>query len=320
MRAEVIPSNISTNVVKGNKKKTLKKIMKCWQLYVLIFLPLVYLIVFCYYPMYGAQIAFKRFIPTLGIAGSPWVGFDNFTKFFNSYEFWRIMKNTIGVSVYGLIASFPFPILLAVCLNYAKNKIYMKSVQMITYMPYFISTVVMVGMLMQFMSTTGVVNNFLKSLGMQPIDFLARPEMYQSIYVWSGVWQGVGYSSIIYLAALSGVDQSLHEATIVDGANKFQRVWYIDLPFIMPTAIILLILSMGSILNTGFEKALLLQNPLNLRTSEVIDTYTYKIGLASDSMDYSYSTAIGLFKSVIGLVMLWGVNKLSRKFSDASLW
>lgn len=303
------------------KRKYIKKQLKnSWQLYVLLLLPVVYLLVFCYYPMYGIQIAFRRYSPIKGISRSQWVGLYYFKKFINSYEFIRLIKNTLVLSIYGLVAGFPFPIILALCLNYANNKKYMKTVQMVTYMPYFISTVVMVGILYQFLAPTGLFNNIVKMLGGGTVDFLGNPERYRHIYIWSGIWQGFGYGSVVYLSALSGIDPTLHEAAIVDGANKFQRMWHIDIPSILPTIIILLILNIGGILNTGFEKALLLQNPLNLRTSEVIDTYVYKIGLASDTMDYSYSTAIGLYKSIIGFILLASVNAISKKISDSSLW
>lgn len=297
------------------------KIRKCWRLYALIALPLIYIIIFKYVPMYGAQIAFKNFIVTKGILGSEWVGFKHFIRFFNSYEFWRLMSNTIVLSVYSLVAGFPFPIILALSLNYVKNKFFKKSVQMVTYAPHFISVVVMVGIILEMLDPrNGIVNTVLKLIGLTPINFMGVPEYFKSIYVWSGIWQSVGFGCIIYLAALSGIDPSLHEAAIVDGATKTQRMWHIDLPGIMPIAIIMLIMNTGHMLDVGFEKVLLMQNPLNLRTSEVIDTYVYKVGLASQAMNYSYSSAIGLFKSVINLILLVLVNKIAQKTKQASLW
>jgi len=297
------------------------KIRKCWRLYALIALPLIYIIIFKYVPMYGAQIAFKNFIVTKGILGSEWVGFKHFIRFFNSYEFWRLMSNTIVLSVYSLVAGFPFPIILALSLNYVKNKFFKKSVQMITYAPHFISVVVMVGIILEMLDPrNGIVNTVLKLIGLTPINFMGVPEYFKSIYVWSGIWQSVGFGCIIYLAALSGIDPSLHEAAIVDGATKMQRMWHIDLPGIMPIAIIMLIMNTGHMLDVGFEKVLLMQNPLNLRTSEVVDTYVYKVGLASQAMNYSYSSAIGLFKSVINLILLVLVNKIAQKTKQASLW
>lgn len=302
-------------------KQALMRMAQRWQLYVLVSPAVLFLLIFQYYPMYGAQIAFKRYIVTLGITGSPWIGFDHFTRFFNSYDFWLIMKNTIGLSLYELIAGFPFPILLALGLNYVKKAAFKKSVQMITYAPHFISVVVMVGMLLQFLDPrVGFINGFLGLFGFDPINFMAHASMFKSIYVWSSIWQNVGFACIIYLAALAGVDPTLHEAAVVDGATKVQRMWHIDIPGIMPIAIILLILNTGQMLNTGFEKVLLMQNPLNLRTSEVIDTYVYKVGLVSQAANFSYATAIGLFKSVISLILLFSVNKLAKKTGQSSLW
>jgi len=299
----------------------LKRMKRSWRLYVLIALPLIYIIIFKYVPMYGAQIAFKDFVVTKGIAGSDWAGFKHFVRFFNSYEFWRLMNNTIVLSVYSLVAGFPFPIILALSLNYVRNVYFKKSVQMITYAPYFISVVVMVGIIFEMLDPrNGIVNTLIKALGFEPVNFMGVPEYFKSIYVWSGIWQNVGFACIIYLAALTSIDPSLHEAAVVDGASKLQRMWYIDLPGIMPIAIIMLILNTGHMLDVGFEKVLLMQNPLNLRTSEVIDTYVYKVGLASQAMNYSYSSAIGLFKSVVNLILLVAVNKIAQKTRQASLW
>lgn len=298
-----------------------KNVRKCWQLYLLMLAPFIYLVIFKYWPMYGALISFQDFVPTKGFWGSDWVGLKHFVRFFDSYEFWRIMKNTLILSLYSLVAGFPFPILLALCLNYVNQRFFKKSVQMITYAPHFISVVVMVGIILQLLDPRiGVVNMILQFLGFQPINFMGSPDLFKSIYVWSGIWQNVGFSCIIYLAALSSIDPSLHEAAVVDGASKLQRMWHIDLPGIVPVAVILLILNTGNILDTGFEKVLLMQNPLNLSTSEVIDTYVYKVGLASTAINYSYSSAIGLFKSVINLILLVLVNRIARKVGETSLW
>lgn len=298
-----------------------KQIKKSWQLYVLLALPVIYVLVFKYYPMYGAQIAFKDYIASKGVAGSEWVGMKHFIRFFNSYEFGKLMKNTLIISVYSLLAGIPFPIILALSLNYVKNQLFKKSVQMITYAPHFISVVVMVGIIIELLDPrNGLVNMLLGQLGFETINFMAKPEYFSSIYVWSGIWQNVGFSCIIYLAALAGVDPAQHEAAVIDGASKFQRMLHIDLPSIVPVMIILLILNTGHILDLGFEKVLLLQNPLNVRTSEVIDTFVYKVGLASQAMNYSYSTAINLFKSVIGLILLISVNQMAKKAKQESLW
>ncbi|UQZ81486.1 putative multiple-sugar transport system permease YteP [Paenibacillus konkukensis] len=315
-------SGIQTEVsVAAKSGAPLKKIRKVWRLYVLIALPLIYIIIFKYIPMYGAQIAFKNFIVTKGIWGSEWVGLKHFIRFFNSYEFWRLMNNTIVLSVYSLVAGFPFPIILALSLNYVKNKLFKKSVQMVTYAPHFISVVVMVGLILEMLDPrNGIVNAALKLVGLQTVNFMGVPEYFKSIYVWSGIWQSVGFGCIIYLAALASIDPSLHEAAVVDGASKLRRMWHIDIPGIMPIAIIMLIMNTGHMLDVGFEKVLLMQNPLNLRTSEVIDTYVYKVGLTSQAINYSYSSAIGLFKSVINLILLVVVNKIAQKTKQASLW
>jgi putative aldouronate transport system permease protein len=298
-----------------------KQMKKSWQLYALLVLPVIYVLVFKYYPMYGAQIAFKDYVASKGVAGSEWVGLKHFIRFFNSYEFGKLMKNTLIISVYSLLAGIPFPIILALSLNYVKNQLFKKSVQMITYAPHFISVVVMVGIILELLDPrNGLVNMLLSQLGFEPINFMAKPEYFSSIYVWSGIWQNVGFSCIIYLAALAGVDPAQHEAAVIDGASKFQRMLHIDLPSIIPVMIILLILNTGHILDLGFEKVLLLQNPLNARTSEVIDTFVYKVGLASQAMNYSYSTAINLFKSVIGLILLISVNQMAKKAKQESLW
>lgn len=311
--------DISTNNL--SKNTAAKQIIKNWQLYLLIALPIAYIIIFNYIPMYGAQIAFKNFNPVIGIWKSPWVGLENFRRFFHSYEFSRLMWNTILLSVYSLLAGFPFPIILALMLNYVNNERFKKTVQMVTYAPNFISTVVMVGMILQFLSPqTGIINNLLEKLGMERINFMAKPEYFRHIYVWSGIWQTTGFGSIIYIAALAAIDPQLHEAAIVDGATKWQRIWNIDIPGIMPTAIILLILNTGNILNVGFEKVLLMQTPLNLRTSEVIGTYVYKIGLASQVANYSYPAAIGLFQSLVGFVLLVIVNNIAKRIGETSLW
>ncbi|NRF94153.1 sugar ABC transporter permease [Paenibacillus frigoriresistens] len=298
-----------------------KQMKKSWQLYALLALPVIYVLVFKYYPMYGAQIAFKDYIASKGVAGSEWVGMKHFIRFFNSYEFVKLMKNTLFISLYSLLAGIPFPIILALSLNYVKNQFFKKSVQLITYAPHFISVVVMVGIIMELLDPrNGLVNMLLGQLGFKTINFMAKPEYFSSIYVWSGIWQNVGFSCIIYLAALAGVDPAQHEAAVIDGASKFQRMLHIDLPSIVPVMIILLILNTGHILDLGFEKVLLLQNPLNARTSEVIDTFVYKVGLASQAMNYSYSTAINLFKSVIGLILLISVNQMAKKAKQESLW
>lgn len=275
--------------------------------------------IFSYVPLYGLQIAFRRFSPKKGIWGSPWVGLDHFVRYFEGPYFWSTLSNTFILSLYSLIAGFPIPIILALMLNSFNHKRYRKVIQTVTYAPNFISTVVMAGMLLLFLSpSVGVVNELLGALGIAPVNFMGEKTLWRHIYVWSGVWQNTGWNSVIFFAALAGVSPELHEAAIVDGATKFQRIRYIDLPTIMPTATILLIMNCGSILSVGFEKAFLLQNDLNLSVSEIISTYTYKVGLVQN--DLSYSTAIGLFNSAVNAILLILVNRISDKLSGTSLW
>jgi multiple sugar transport system permease protein/putative aldouronate transport system permease protein len=293
---------------------TLDRVRKHWQLYVLLALPLGYLLVFHYWPMYGAQIAFRNFNAVQGVTGSPWVGLRHFNRFISSYDFTRTLRNTLVLSLYSLVAGFPFPIILALGLNYVTRNWFKKTVQMVTYAPYFISVVVMVGIILQLLApNTGLVNQMLQRLGLPQVNFMGKPALFPHIYVWSGVWQTVGFSCVIYLAALTSVDPTLHEAATVDGASKLQRMWHIDLPEIMPLAMVLLILSLGGLLSTGFEKILLLQNPVNIRTSEVIDTYVYRVGLASAVPNYSYAAAIGLFKSVVGFALVMLVDRFAKR-------
>lgn len=292
---------------------------KNWILYAMILPVVAYYIIFAYVPMSGIQLAFKDYIIKKGIWGSPWVGFKQFERFFSNYNFKLLIKNTIGISLYSLLVGFPIPIIFALMLNYLKNRFLKKTVQMVSYAPYFISTVVMCGMITIFLNPdTGIFNTIRNVFGLESIDFLGKPGMFKSIYVWTGVWQGMGWSSIIYISALSGVDQQLHEAAIVDGASKLQRIIHIDLPSLKPTIVMLLILQMGQIMNVGFEKVFLLQNSLNMKTSDVISTYVYRVGLVQN--DYSYSTAVGLFNSIINLMLIVMANFLSKKFADESLW
>ena len=280
---------------------------------------MLYYIIFSYVPMYGVLLAFKDYKIKLGILGSPWVGFEHFQRFFSAYNFKRLLMNTVGLSVYGMIAGFPIPIIFALMLNYLRHHKLKKAVQMVSYAPYFISTVVICGMISIFMSQdSGIFNVIRGFFGMEPVDFLAKPEWFKHIYVWSGIWQGMGWSSIIYISALAGVDYEMHEAAIVDGATKIQRMIHIDLPSIKPTILMLFILQMGGLLGVGFEKVYLLQNSLNRSAASVISTYVYEVGLVNS--DYGYSTAVGLFNSVISLVLVVTANQLSKKFAGESLF
>lgn len=290
-----------------------------WHLYLLILPAVVWTVIFCYWPMYGVQIAFKDFSFGAGIAGSEWVGFEHFQRFFDAPSFYQVLRNTIGISLYGLIVGFPLPIILALMLNELRSRKFKKSVQMITYMPYFISTVAVSGMILLFLKKdTGVINALISAFGGERTEFIAKPEYFWSITVWSGVWQGLGWASIIYIAALSGVNPELVEAAKIDGASRFQKIRYVDIPAIMPTIIILLILDIGTLLSVGAEKVLLLQNSLNLDTSEVIGTYVYRIGILG--AQYDYSAAIGLFNSLVNVILLIIVNAASRRISQTSLW
>ncbi len=293
-----------------------------WQLYLFLLLPIIYLILFDYIPMAGAQIAFRDFNPQDGIWGSPWVGWKNFERFFNSYQFWDILFNTLFLSIYGLLVSFPLPIILALVLNSFPGVRFKKTVQTVSYIPHFISTVVIVGMLMQlFNPRTGAIGNIYTHLtGNVMKDLFAEPSAFPHLYVWSGIWQSIGWSSIIYIAALSNVDTELHEAAQIDGASRFRRVLHIDLPSILPTTTIMLILSAGKVMSVGFEKVFLMQNSLNISASEVISTYVYKVGMVIGTGDYSFATAIGLFNSVINFILLIIVNFISKKVSETSLW
>ena len=301
-------------------ERFVREIRKNWGLYLLVSIPLLYLILFKYLTMYGVQIAFRNYSPARSIANSPWVGLKYFQKFMENYQFKRILGNTIAISLYSLL-TFPLPILLAVLLNYVTRPRFKKTVQMISYMPHFISTVVMVGIILQFLDVrSGMLNMLLTALGREPVNFMAKPAYFRTIYILSGVWQSLGYNSIIYIAALSGVSPELHEAAIVDGANVLKRIWHVDLPGILPTISILLIMQCGSILSVGYEKIYLMQNSLNLSVSEIISTYVYKQGIAASMPQYSYATAIGLFVSVVNVIMLLIVNAASNRLSGNSLF
>ncbi|MFC7677921.1 ABC transporter permease [Paenibacillus sp. GCM10028914] len=290
-----------------------------WQFYLLVALPLLYIIIFKYVPMFGVVIAFKDYNLVEGILGSPWAGFKYFQQLLDAPYFWDYLRNTLLISLYGLLVGFPAPIILALALNEIRNGVFKKSVQMVTYAPYFISTVIIVSILIVNLSpNVGLLSNIYRALGLEPIDFLGKSELFKSIYVWSDVWQNMGYGAIIYIAALSGVNPELYEAAKVDGATRFQKIFNIDIPSLIPVIVIMLILSLGQIMSLGFEKIYLMQNPLNQNTSEVISTYVYKVGLLG--ANFSFSTAIGLFNSVINFTLLIIVNFVAKKISSNSLW
>lgn len=290
-----------------------------WQLYLMVIPALLYFLIFHYGPMYGVQIAFKRYLPSLGIWGSPWVGFDHFKRFFNSYYFTDLIKNTVGISLYDIIVGFPMPVILALVFNELKNGWFKKFAQTATYAPHFISTVVIVGMLVAFLSpSTGIINHLLDAIGIDRKAFLEDPRWFKTIYVLSGVWQNMGWNTVIYMSALAGVNPELHEAAAIDGASRFQRMIYINLPSLIPTMIILLIMNFGSIMSMGYEKILLMQNPLNMPSSNVISTFTYQQGLID--ANYSYAAAVGLFNAVINAALLIAVNKITKKVTKVGLW
>lgn len=306
----------------AQRELTKKQIKARWQIYLLLLLPLAYIVIFAYVPMGGLVMAFKDYDMTKGIWGSDFVGLANFKEFFSSYKFTQVLKNTLTVSFYSLVVTFPIPIIFALILNAFPLKRYNKIVQTTTYIPYFISTVVMVGLVMQVLNYRTGIYGAVYSLftGKVAPDILGKASSFKHVYVWSSVWQTTGYSAIIYIAALANVDPSLHEAAKIDGASRFQRVRYVDWPSIMPTATIMLILAAGNIMNVGFEKVLLLQNDLNIASSEVISTYVYKVGLARGIGDFSLSTAIGMFNSVINFVLLVSVNWLSKRLSGNGIF
>ncbi len=288
-------------------------------LYALVIPGFVLLIIFSYIPMYGIIMAFQDYDPALGIGGSEWVGFENFVRFFQGYYFAEVLQNTLLISLFSLVVGFIFPLIFALSINNVENLAFKKFVQMISYAPYFISVVVVVAMINIFFgSTGGVLNNFLEVLGTgAKIDWITNPKSFYALYVWSGLWQILGWNSIIYVSALSNVNPELYEAATLEGATKLQKIWFIEIPSILPTIVTLLILSAGSILGVGFEKVYLMQNPDNLATSEVISTYVYKKGILSS--DYGFGTAVGLFNSVISFLVLLLVNFLAKKFTKYSV-
>ncbi|CAM5489046.1 ABC transporter permease [Leifsonia shinshuensis] len=290
-----------------------------WQLYLLTILPLAYFVIFKYVPISNAIIAFKDYSPVLGVWGSPWSGWANFATMIQNPVFPTLIQNTLILSGYAILASFPIPLILALALNEVRHRWFQKTVQMVTYAPYFISTVVVVSMLILIMAPRlGVLSQVFGFFGVQSPDFLGNPDYFRHIYVWSDVWQTAGYSAVIYMAALSGIDPSLYEAAKVDGASRLRKIWHVDIPGVLPTAMIVLILSVGNIMSIGFEKVFLLQNPLNLGQSEIIATYVYKLGILN--ADFGTATAVGLFNSVINLVLLLIVNWVAKRISGSGLW
>ncbi len=297
----------------------LHDIIRDYQLYLLILPALLYILVFHYQPMYGIQIAFRDFRTSLGFWGSEWVGLKHFVRFFESPNFLKLLANTFGLSVYQLAAGFPIPIILAIMLNEVRSSGFKRGVQMVVYAPHFISTVVMCGMVVLFLNQDkGIINHLVALLGGPRVDYMTKSEWFKTIYVVSGIWQHAGWGTVIYFAALSTIDPQIVEAAMIDGANRLQKIWFVDLPGIAPTIVILLVLNMGNLLSVGFEKVLLLQNPLNMDAAYVISTYVYRVGLLGGQ--YSYTAAIGFFNSLINLTLLILANALARRVGETSLW
>lgn len=310
------------NGITSMKQKTwllkLIGVKKDWQLYSLLVLPIIYLLIFKYIPMFGNIIAFRRFVPGGSIFGEQWVGLYYIKMFIGDQTFWHVLKNTFITSSLTLLVCFPAPIIMALLLNEVKSKRFKKFVQTASYLPHFLSIVIISGMILQLTATNGAINSLIQFFGGEPILFMQDPSWFRPIYVGSEAWQTMGWGAILYLAALTNIDESLYEAAKIDGANRWKQTIHITIPGILPTIITLLILNIGSIMAVGFEKVLLLYNPLNYETSDVISTYLYRVGLQSSN--FSYATAIGLFESIIGLILIFSANYLSKKFTNNGLW
>lgn len=303
---------------KYSRKNIKKDMRKNWKLYLMTSLVFLYYILFCYKPMYGALIAFKDFSPGLGIMGSPWVGFENFTDFFTGQYFTRTLLNTLTISISSIVFGFPAPIILALLINEVNNKYFAKVVQTASYMPHFVSLVVACGLVKDFVADTGIINYIISLFGGETSNLLQSSKAFVPIYVISGIWQEIGWNSIIYLCAITGVNQDLYEAAAVDGAGKWRQTWSVTLPGIMPTIVTMFILKLGTVMNVGFEKIILLYSPMTYETADVISSYVYRVGL--QDFRYGYSTAVGLFNSVINFALIILANKISRKLNDTSLW
>src|SRR5690606_21726829 len=300
------------------KKKRFSHFLKEWQLYILILLPIVYLIIFKYIPMFGNVIAFRRFIPGGSIFGEEWVGFYYFEMFLSDPTFYKVFTNTLVLAFLLLVITFPAPIIFALLLNEVKNHLFKRFVQTASYLPHFFSVVVVAGMVYELLALNGPVNSLIANLGFDKISFMQLPEWFRTIFVSVDLWQGLGWGAILYLAALTGINEELYEAAKIDGANRWKQTIHITIPGILPTIVVLLILNIGNFLQIGFEKVLLLYNPLTYETADIIATYVYRVGLQSGS--FSYGTAIGLFESIVGLVLVIGANYVSRRITDNSLW
>ena len=313
----MINGSTSKNMIFLRKK--FRMMANHWQLYLIFLFPLAHVIIFQYIPIYGIQIAFKKWNPILGITGSKWVGLKYFEQFFKSPDASRIIWNTLRISLIDLAIAFPMPIILALAVNACNSYRFRKIVQMITYAPHFISTVIMVGILMQMTDLRlGIINKVIGIFGMNPINFMGNAALFPWLYVLSGVWQQAEYKSVMYIAALAGISPELHEAATVDGANRFQRMIHIDIPGILPTIVLMLIMDVGAMMNVGYQKVFLMQNTMNLGASEIISTYVYKVGLKQSN--YSFSTAIGLMNTIVSLILVSSTNYVSKRLTETSLW
>ncbi len=300
-------------------KNFLRAVRREYGLYLIFLVPLVWYVIFMYVPMYGLQIAFKRYNARLGILGSPWVGMQYFKQFFDSYYFRDLLVNTLVLNVFQMAVGFPVPILLALIINEIRIRPLQKAVQNITYIPYFLSIVVIVSMLKLFSNTEyGLFNKIVTFFGGQPVDYFAKVGAFRPLYVFSGVWQNMGFNSVIYIAALSAIDPQLYEAASIDGASRIRKIIHVSIPQIAPTIVILFIMRIGSLMNVGFEKVLLMQNNVNIEVSDVISTFIYRNGIQKGQL--SYSAAVGIFNSLINLFLLLGANRLTRRIGDTGLW
>lgn len=312
-------ADISTRKKPSPRVRAIKRDLRMnWVVYVMAIPVIAYFIIFNYIPMGGVLMAFENYKIKKGILGSNWVWFANFTKFINSVYFWRLIRNTVLISVYGLVFSFPFPIIFALCLNEVRNSGFKKITQTISYLPYFISTVVVVSILNDFCKSSGALTKLARFFGDDGGALIARPEWFRTLYIGSNIWQHLGYNSIIYISALSSVDQELYEAAYIDGAGRWRQTLHVTLPGILPTIVILLIMRLGQMMNVGYEKTILMYSPATYETADIIGSYVYRVGI--QDADYSYSTAINLFNSVINFCILFVANKISRSVSEISLW
>lgn len=304
----------------GDRRRAFARALEKDRVLILMVLPVViHFLIFKYYPMYGNIIAFKNYSPVLGINGSHWAGLKYFEQFFNSPYFFRVIRNTVLISLYSLLWGFPIPIIFALLTNELRNGAYRRVVQSLSYIPYFISTVVVAGMLFNFLSpSTGIVNTVIRAFGGEPVHFLMEPEWFRTVFIASGIWQGFGWSSIVYIAALAGVSPELYEAATMDGAGRLQKIWHVSIPSILPTIVITLILNIGSFMSVGYEKIILLYNPVTMEVADVISSYVYRVGLVESNT--SLGAAVGLFNAAINLVLVWSANRVARKISNVSLW